>query len=40
MPEELSIPSGYAVLFKEIKERVRTAQVRDALAVSRALILL
>ncbi len=40
MTEELSIPSSYAALLKEIKERVCTAQVRVALAVSRELILL
>ncbi len=33
-------PPGYAALLKDIKERVRTAQVRAALAVNRELILL
>ena len=40
MTKELQTPSGYPALLKEIKERVRTAQVRAALAVSRELILL
>ena len=40
MTIELQTPSGYPALLKEIKERVRTAQVRAALAVSRELILL
>ncbi len=40
MTKELQTPPGYAALLKDIKERVRTAQVRAALAVSRELILL
>jgi hypothetical protein len=36
----LRAPRGYAALLKDIKERVRTAQVRAALAVNRELILL
>ena len=40
MPKELQPPPGYAALLKEIKERVRTAQVRASLAVNRELILL
>jgi predicted nuclease of restriction endonuclease-like (RecB) superfamily len=40
MTKELQLPSGYATLLTGIKERVRTAQVRAALAVNRELILL
>jgi len=40
MTKELQPPSGYAALLKEIKQRVRTAQVRAALSVNRELILL
>jgi predicted nuclease of restriction endonuclease-like (RecB) superfamily len=40
MTKQLQPPRGYAVLLKEIKERVRTAQVHAAFAVSRELILL
>ncbi len=40
MTKELQLPSGYSTLLTEIKERVRTAQVRAALAVNRELILL
>ncbi len=40
MTKELQTPFGYPALLKEIKERVRTAQLRAALAVSRELILL
>ena len=40
MTKELQTPPGYPALLKDIKERVRTAQVRAALAVSRELILL
>jgi hypothetical protein len=40
MTKALKVPPGYAVLLKDIKERVRTAQVRAALAVNRELILL
>ena len=36
----LQSPPGYAALLKDIKERVRTAQMRAALAVNRELILL
>jgi predicted nuclease of restriction endonuclease-like (RecB) superfamily len=40
MTQELQPPPGYAALLKDIKERVRTAQMRAALAVNRDLILL
>ena len=40
MTTDIQTPSGYPALLKEIKERVRTAQVRASLAVSRELILL
>lgn len=40
MLSDLQSSAGYAALLKEIKERVRTAQVRAALAVNRELILL
>jgi hypothetical protein len=40
MTKHLQPPTGYAALRKEIKERVRTAQMRAALAVNRELILL
>lgn len=40
MTKQLQPPVGYAALLQEIKERVRTAQVRAALAVNRELILL
>ncbi len=40
MVKELQTPPGYTVLLTEIKERVRTAQVRAALSVNRELILL
>jgi hypothetical protein len=40
MTNQLQPPPGYAALLKDIKERVRTAQVRAALAVNRELILL
>lgn len=40
MANQLQPPPGYAALLKEIKERVRTAQVRAALAVNRELVLL
>jgi hypothetical protein len=38
MTKQIQPPRGYAVLLKEIKERVRTAQVHAAFAVSRELI--
>ena len=40
MTKTLQQPPGYTALLKDIKERVRTAQVRAALAVNRELILL
>jgi hypothetical protein len=40
MTQELQPPPGYAALLKDIKERVRTAQLRAALAVNRDLIML
>jgi hypothetical protein len=36
----ISIPADYAALLEELKNRIRTAQVRAALAVSRELVLL
>jgi predicted nuclease of restriction endonuclease-like (RecB) superfamily len=40
MTKTLQTPAGYAALLKDIKERVRTAQMRAALAVNRELIVL
>jgi hypothetical protein len=40
MTTDIQSPPGYAALLKEIKERVRTAQLRASFAVSRELILL
>src|ERR1700678_1826334 len=40
MAKELQIPPGYAALLTQIKERVRSAQVRASFAVSRELVLL
>ena len=40
MTKALQSPPGYAALLKDIKERVRTAQMRATLAVNRELILL
>ena len=37
MTKALQAPPGYALLLKDIKERVRTAQVRAALAVNQEL---
>jgi hypothetical protein len=39
MAKELQIPPGYAALLIEIKERVRSAQLRTSFAVSRDLVL-
>src|SRR5262250_3879988 len=36
----LALPEGYEPFLKELKERIRTAQVRAALAVNRELVLL
>jgi hypothetical protein len=38
MTKTLQAPPGYAALLKDIKERVRTAQMRATLAVNRELI--
>jgi hypothetical protein len=35
----LQLPSGYHELLQELKRRIRTAQVRAGLAVSRELVL-
>lgn len=40
MTKALQSPPGYAALFKEIKERIRIAQMRAALAVNRELVVL
>ncbi|WP_158752217.1 DUF1016 N-terminal domain-containing protein [Acidobacterium sp. S8] len=40
MQKSLLLPSGYHELLQEIKGRIRTAQVRAALAVNRELVLL
>jgi DUF1016 N-terminal domain len=40
MTRELQTPPGYTKLLRELKERIRTAQVRAALAVNRELVLL
>jgi hypothetical protein len=39
-PKSLQLPSGYHELLQELKGRIRTAQVRAGLAVSRELVLL
>ena len=36
----LALPQGYEAFFKDLKERILTAQVRAALAVNRELVLL
>ena len=36
----LVLPEGYEPFLKNLKERIRTAQVRAALAVNRELVLL
>ena len=36
----LALPEGYELFLKDLKERIRTAQVRAALAVNRELVLL
>jgi predicted nuclease of restriction endonuclease-like (RecB) superfamily len=36
----LQLPSGYSELLQELKARIRAAQVRAALAISRELVLL
>jgi hypothetical protein len=38
--KSLQLPSGYHELLQELKGRIRTAQVRAGLAVSRELVLL
>ena len=40
MPDLQIIPAGYPELLENLKERIRTSQVRAALAVSRELVLL
>ena len=40
MTRELQTPLGYTKLLRELKERIRIAQVRAALAVNRELVLL
>ena len=40
MKNSLQLPSGYHELLQELKGRIRTAQVRAGLAVSRELVLL
>ena len=40
MLNDLQLPSGYPKLLQELKERIRVAQVRAALAVNRELVLL
>ena len=40
MEKSLQLPSGYHELLQELKGRIRTAQVRAGLAVSRELVLL
>ena len=37
---DLKLPSGYDLFLKDLKERVRTAQLRASLAVNRELVLL
>jgi predicted nuclease of restriction endonuclease-like (RecB) superfamily len=37
---QLALPQGYASLLNDLKERIRTAQVRAAIAVNRELVLL
>jgi hypothetical protein len=38
--ELLEIPEGYPELLSQLKERIRTAQVRAAVSVNRELVLL
>ncbi|MGE5153401.1 MAG: DUF1016 N-terminal domain-containing protein, partial [Bdellovibrio bacteriovorus] len=40
MKSDLTLPTGYAELLKEIKERARAAQVRAGLAANRELLAL
>jgi hypothetical protein len=40
MKSALQTPSGYPELLQELKNRIRVAQVRAALAVNRELVLL
>jgi predicted nuclease of restriction endonuclease-like (RecB) superfamily len=40
VPKSLQLPSGYPEFLQELKGRIRTAQVRAGLAVSRELVLL
>lgn len=40
MPDLQTLPSGYSELLENLKERIRTSQVRAALAVSRELVFL
>ena len=40
MTRQITIPTGYHELLEELKGRIRTAQVRAALAVNRELVLL
>jgi hypothetical protein len=37
---QLVLPQGYASLLNDLKDRIRAAQVRAALAVNRELVLL
>jgi len=40
MSNSIQLPSGYPALLEELKRRIRSAQTRAALAVSRELVLL
>lgn len=40
MPDLQTVPAGYSELLESLKERIRSSQVRAALAVSRELVLL
>jgi predicted nuclease of restriction endonuclease-like (RecB) superfamily len=39
-PKHYSLPDNYAAFLQTLKERIRTAQVRAALAVNKELVLL
>lgn len=40
VPKSLQFPAGYPELLQELKTRIRTCQVRAALAVNREMVLL
>jgi hypothetical protein len=40
MSDSIQLPNGYPALLEELKRRIRSAQTRAALGVSRELVLL